>query len=96
MARITNASTPTPTVKTWRPIKKPIHTKDICVDGIVCGLPGFGENRDLLDYIWNAVSPSGRAFAVIASDGPASKGGGVSAILIRQTTGKRLGRGMPS
>jgi hypothetical protein len=96
MARIKRANQPEPRTKTWRPLKKAIHTKDICMDGINCGLPGFGSNRDLLDYIWNAISPSGKAFAVIASDGPASGGGGVSAILIRQATGPKLGRGMPS
>ena len=95
-ARVTKANTPHPVVRRSRPIAQPIHTKDICFDGIVCGLPGFGNNRDLLDYIWNAITPSGKAVGVYASDGPASGGGGVSVIFIRQTSGPSFGRGAPS
>jgi hypothetical protein len=95
-ASITLANTAHPHVLRTRPVAKPIHTKDICFDGIVCGLPGFGDNRDLLDYIWNAITPDGRAMGVYASDGPASGEGGVSVIFIRQTSGPSFGRGAPS
>ena len=95
-ARVTKADTPHPVVRRTRPIAEPIHTKDICFDGLVCGLPGFGNNRDLLDYIWNVVTPGGKALGVYASDGPASGGGGVSVIFIRQTAGPSFGRGAPS
>lgn len=95
-ARVTKANTPHPVVERTRPIAQPIHTQDICFDGIVCGLPGFGENRDLLDYIWNAVTPQGKAVGVYASDGPASGGGAVSVIFVRQVGGPSFGRGAPS
>jgi hypothetical protein len=97
MERIANANTARPSITRTRPIAKAMHTKDICFDGIVCGLPGFGENRDLLDYIWNAVDSRGNAFAVIASDGPASgRAKGVSVIVLRQTSGATLGKGVQS
>jgi hypothetical protein len=96
MARITGADTPFPSVFRTRPIAAPIHTQDICFSGILCGAPGFGNNRDLLDYIWNAVGPDGRAWAVVASDGPATGGHGVSVLLLRQTGGERHGKGSPS
>jgi hypothetical protein len=95
-ARITRANTGHPSVVHSRPVPKPIHTQDICFDGIVCGLPGFGQNRDLLDYIWNVITPDGRALGVYASDGPATGGGGVSVIFIRQTSGPSFGPGAPS
>jgi CO dehydrogenase/acetyl-CoA synthase alpha subunit len=95
-ARITKANTAHPVVQSSRPIAAPIHTQDICFSGILCGVPGFGNNRDLLDYIWNAVAPNGTAFGVYASDGPATGGGGVSVIVIRQVSGPRFGRGAPS
>lgn len=97
MARITGADTAKPTVQRVRAIAKPIHTEDICLDGIVCGLPGFGDNRELLDYIDNAVGPDGTAFAVVSSDGPATaQYDDVSVVLIRQTGGPRHGRGVAS
>jgi hypothetical protein len=95
-ARITKANTAHPVVQTSRPVAAPIHTQDICFSGILCGVPGFGNNRDLLDYIWNAVSPNGTAFGVYASDGPATGGGGVSVIVIRQVSGPRFGPGAAS
>jgi hypothetical protein len=66
------------------------------MDGIVCGLPGFGDNRDLLDYLWNAISPDGTFYAVTASDGPATGEGGVSVLLLKQTAGPSFGTGAPS
>jgi hypothetical protein len=97
MERIAGANTSRPSIARVRPIAKPIHTKDICFDGIACGLPGFGKNRDLLDYIWNAIDSSGNAYAVIASDGAASgTAKGVSVIVLRQTSGPSLGRGVQS
>ncbi len=97
MARITGADTATPKVERVRAIAQPVHTEDICLDGIVCGLPGFGDNRDLLDYIDNAVGPDGTAFAVVSSDGPATaKVKGVSVVLLRQTGGTKHGRGVAS
>jgi hypothetical protein len=97
MARITGADTAKPKVQRVRAVAQPVHTKDICLDGIVCGLPGFGDNRDLLDYIDNAVGPDGSAWAVVASDGPATKDAdGVSVILLRQTGGPRHGKGVAS
>jgi hypothetical protein len=95
-ARITGADTASPHVERSRPVAKPIHTKDICMSGILCGAPGFGDNRDLLDYIWGVVSPSGDLFAVTASDGPATGGRGVDVVLVRQTGGPSLGTGAPS
>ncbi|MBI4730317.1 MAG: hypothetical protein HY775_12610 [Acidobacteria bacterium] len=95
--RVTGADTSSPGVAIVRPVAAAVHTADICFDGILCGLPGFGENRDLVDYIWNAIDPSGRAYAVVASDGPASGGaGGVSVIVPRQSGGPLHGRGAPS
>jgi hypothetical protein len=74
MARVTNADTPTPTVRTTRPLPQPIHLKDICFNGILCGFPGFGNDRNLLDYLWVSVDPRGKAFGVFPSDGPATGG----------------------
>jgi hypothetical protein len=97
MTRITAADTAKPKLERVRAVAKPVHTQDICLDGLVCGLPGFGENRDLLDYIDNAVGPDGSAYAVVASDGPATAGkAGVSVILLRQTAGTRHGKGVAS
>lgn len=97
MARITNANTAHPSVQRTRITQTPIHTKDICFSGILCGAPGFGNNRDLLDYIWDAVAPDGTAFAVWASDGPATgTGSGVNVLLIRQVGGPKFGPGVPS
>lgn len=99
MARITGADTAKPAVQRVRAIAQPIHTKDICLDGIVCGLPGFGDDRNLLDYIDNAVGPDGMAWAVVASDGPAtgSAGNGDPAVvLLRQVAGPSHGKGVSS
>jgi hypothetical protein len=74
MARITGADTSAPKVTRVRPVGLPIHLKDICFDGIVCGLPGFGNDRNLLDFIWVSVDPTGKAYGVFASDGPATGG----------------------
>jgi hypothetical protein len=91
------AATAHPRVSIWRPISKPIHTQDICMSGILCGVPGFGSNRNLLDFIWGLVTPSGHVFAAIASDGPAtgSDGNRVDTVLLRQVSGPTLGRGVP-
>lgn len=90
MARVTSADTPSPAVGRVRATKKPIHTRDICFDGILCGLPGFGSDRNLLDFIWNEVSADGRAFAAISSDGPET-GGQVDetpdVVILRQKAG---------
>jgi hypothetical protein len=90
MARVTAADTAAPKVGRVRTTKKPIHTRDICFDGILCGLPGFGNDRNLLDFIWNEVTPDGRAFAAISSDGPET-GGEVDAtpdvVILRQKAG---------
>jgi len=98
VARVTHANTPNPVVRRTRALSKPVHTADICMSGILCGIPGFGDNRNLLDYIWDSVSPSGALFAVVASDGPAtgSDGRRVDVVLIRQTGGPSLGPGVPS
>lgn len=99
MARITKANTGAPVVERVRPIAAPVHRANICFDGILCGLPGFGDNRNLLDFIWNAVAPDGTAYAVISSDGPASNDDGrgtPSVILLRQSGGPSHGRGVPS
>jgi hypothetical protein len=94
--RITGANTAEPQVVRARPIGQPIHTHDICMSGILCGVPGFGNDRNLLDYIWNAVSPDGREFAVVASDGPATGNGPVSVVVLRQVSGPSFGPGVPS
>src|SRR5205823_1154247 len=102
MARVAAADTAAPQIVRTRPIAAPIHQKDICFDGIVCGLPGFGTDRNLLDYIWNAVAPDGTAFGVISSDGPATNsksqetGDPPDVIVLRQKGGPRHGRGVPS
>jgi hypothetical protein len=101
MAWITRANTSRPNVVRQRVVSKPVHNADICLDGILCGFPGFGNNRNLLDYIDNSVGPDGRQWGVFSSDGPAtgvtnSDGGNapVSVLLVRQTSGPRLGRGV--
>ena len=99
IARVTHADTVKPTIERVRPLAKPIHTTDICFSGITCGLPGFGNDRNLLDYIWNAVGPDGTAHVVIASDGPATGstvGGRVDVVYFHQTGGPRHGKGVPS
>jgi hypothetical protein len=66
------------------------------MSGILCGLPGFGNDRTLLDYIWDAIAPDGRAFAVVASNGPATGNGAVDVVVLRQVGGPGFGRGVPS
>ncbi|MDP9101431.1 MAG: hypothetical protein M3N21_04705 [Actinomycetota bacterium] len=98
MSRITAADTANPHVERVRALNKPVHTSDVCFSGILCGVPGFGSNRQLLDYIWNAVGPDGRAHAVVASDGPASGSSGsrVDVVYLRQVGGPVNGPGAPS
>jgi hypothetical protein len=100
MATVTGADTATPSVATATAIAGSIHTKDICFDGILCStVPPFGQNRSLLDYIWNAVAPDGSAYGVFASDGPATgsaDGQNPDVVVVHQTGGPSLGRGVPS
>jgi hypothetical protein len=102
VAQVAGADTPTPTVRfAADPIGGAIHTADICMDGLLCGtVPPFGDNRNLLDYIYNAVAPDGNAIAVVPSDGPASGGNGSSGtpavMVIRQINGPTVGAGVPS
>lgn len=72
MARVTGADTASPKIVRGRPIPAPMHIQDICFDGIVCGLPGFGEDRNLLDFIWVGVDRTGTSYGIFASDGPAT------------------------
>ena len=72
MGRVTGADTASPKVTRSRPLAAPMHLQDICFDGIVCGLPGFGDDRNLLDFIWVGVDPTGKAYGIFASDGPAT------------------------
>ncbi len=99
MARVSGATSGTPKLMHARPMVKPMHRKDICFDGIVCGAPGFGTDRNLLDYIWNAIGPDGRAYGVFSSDGPAthSKNSRTpDVVVLRQTRGPRHGAGAQS
>jgi hypothetical protein len=102
VAQIVDANTDHATVRfVADPIGGVIHTADICMDGIVCGtVAPFGDNRNLLDYLENAVGPDGNAIAVIPSDGPATGGNGSggtpSVVVIRQVDGPTLGTGVPS
>ena len=101
MAWISRADSARPHVERRRVVAKPVHNADICLDGILCGFPGFGNNRNLLDYIDNTIGPDGHQWAVFASDGPAtgvkdsSPGNApVSVLLVHQTGGRKLGRGV--
>jgi len=101
MAWVTRANTPTPHIVRKRVVSKPVHNADICLDGILCGAPGFGNNRNLLDYIDNTIGPDGHQWGVFASDGPAtgvadssSGNAPVSVLLVHQTAGAQLGRGV--
>ena len=99
MARVSRADSASPKLIRNRPMKKPMHLKDICFDGIVCGTPGFGTDRNLLDYIWNAVGPNGRAYGVFSSDGPATHSRNSrtpDVVVLRQNRGPRHGHGGPS
>jgi hypothetical protein len=99
-ATVTAADTSAPQVQRNSPLVGPIHTRDICFDGILCGLlPTAGSDRNLLDYIWNAVGPDGRAYAVLASDGPATgsaSGRTPDVVILRQVSGPTVGRGVQS
>ena len=91
MAVVTGADTAHPVV-THRShvLAKPVHTKDICLDGIVCGLPGFGDDRNLLDYVTVAVGPDGSLWGAFASDGPATGSSSrASTVLIRAAIPKK-------
>ena len=70
-------------------LAKPVHTKDICLDGILCGVPGFGDDRSLLDYVDVAVGPDGSIWGAFASDGPATDGAGVATVLVRAAVPRR-------
>jgi hypothetical protein len=101
MAWVTRADTPTPHVERQRVVAKPVHNADICLDGILCGAPGFGNNRNLLDYIDNTIGPDGRQWGVFSSDGPATgvrnSGAGnppVSVLLVHQLRGARFRAGV--
>jgi hypothetical protein len=101
MAWITRADSARPQVQRQRVVTKPVHNADICLDGILCGSPGFGNNRNLLDYIDNSIGPDGRQWAVFSSDGPATgvrdsspSNAPVSVLLVHQVGGRSLGRGV--
>lgn len=96
MVTITGADTAKPKVTRTRALAKPVHTKDICLDGILCGVPGFGNDRSLLDYIDVAITADGSAIGIVASDGPATTdvSTGTSAVVLRQVAGPRHGRGV--
>lgn len=95
MAWITRANTAHPVVQRTRVIRAPVHTSDICLDGILCGVPGFGDNRNLLDYIDDAVAPDGTLWGVFSSDGPATGGNSAdgltpSVIVVHERTGPKI------
>ena len=100
MATVTGANTATPAVSRVQPIAGAMHTRDICFDGILCGtVPPFGVDRNLLDYIWNAVGPDGTAYGIFCSDGPATgstPGSTPDVVLLRQESGPLIGRGVAS
>jgi len=64
-------------------VPEAVHTKDICLDGILCGVPGFGNDRSLLDYVDVAVGPDGSIWGAFSSDGPATGGGRTAVVLAR-------------
>jgi hypothetical protein len=101
MAWVTAANTPHPQIVRQRVVSKPVHTADICLDGILCGAPGFGSNRNLLDYIDNTIGADGRQWGVFASDGPATgvpdsnaSTARTSVIAVHQLTGVRFAPGV--
>jgi hypothetical protein len=101
MAWVTKADTAKPSIQRKRVIAKPVHNADICLDGILCGAPGFGSNRNLLDYIDDQIGPDGRLWATFASDGPATgvpnsdaSNARTSTILVHELSGPNLGRGV--
>jgi hypothetical protein len=84
VAVVSGAATAHPTVvRRQHVLSQPVHTKDICLDGILCGVPGFGNDRSLLDYVDVAVGPDGSLWGVFSSDGPATGGSGVAVVLAR-------------
>ncbi|MHB8511721.1 MAG: hypothetical protein ACYDCC_06025 [Actinomycetota bacterium] len=110
LAMVRNANTSHPSL-TLAPhlTTKPVHQADICFQGLNCSAPSQagGGNRNLLDYISNAIGPDGRTFAVTASDGPASgynpgqpsltsNPPPVDFMLFVQAYGPRFGRGSQS
>ncbi|MEA2683109.1 MAG: Photosynthesis system assembly factor [Chloroflexota bacterium] len=98
MATVASADTSSPVVARSRPFDKAMHTQDICFDGILCGLPGFGSDRNLLDYIYNAVGPDGTAWGVFCSDGPltGSTSNTTPDVVIVSQPGQHLGSGVQS
>jgi hypothetical protein len=101
MAWVTSADSAKPKVVRERVVAKPIHNADICLDGILCGAPGFGNNRNLLDYIDDTIGPDGKLWGVFASDGPATgvadsgaNNARTSTILVHQLNGPSLGKGV--
>jgi hypothetical protein len=57
----------------------PMHVGDVCTLGIFCvddttGLPVFGTNRDLLDFIDLAIDPRGYAHVAYTADVPSATG----------------------
>jgi hypothetical protein len=101
MAWVTKADSAKPKIVRERVVAKPIHNADICLDGILCGEPGFGNNRNLLDYIDDTIGPDGKLWGVFASDGPATgvadsgaNNARTSTILVHQLNGPSLGKGV--
>jgi hypothetical protein len=84
LAVVSGAATAHPrVVRRQHVLSKPVHTKDICLDGILCGVPGFGDDRSLLDYVDVKVGPDGSVWGAFSSDGPATGGSGVAVVLAR-------------
>lgn len=69
IAIVTKADTARPVVTRFRPVAKPVHQEEICSMGVLCG---EDANRNLLDFVSTAIAPDGTAYAVVASDGPAT------------------------
>ena len=84
LAIVSGADTRHPTVvRRQHVMAKAVHTKDICLDGILCGVPGFGNDRSLLDYDDVTGGPDGSVWGVFSSDGPATGGSDVAVVLAR-------------
>ncbi|HVE97720.1 MAG TPA: sialidase family protein [Mycobacteriales bacterium] len=66
---IRRADTDRPAVTLVRPLRAPIHQKDICGLGIACA---GGQNRNLLEFISTSMTAKGVVHAVVGSDGPAT------------------------
>ena len=74
----------------------PMHVGDVCTLGIFCvddttGLPVFGTNRDLLDFIDVAVDPKGFSHIAYTADVPDATG----IFVANQTGGPNVGSGTP-